>query len=325
MTSQQQAKADIIILEWNRPDATIDAIRSALEQTGIERKIWVVDQGSEPANRAKLAAFCDRWPDLVHVHWLDRNVGVAAGRNFATHLGSAPYVVSLDNDATFSDNSCVARAVAYLEEQPRLAAAAFSIVDADSGSEAPYWDYPADYLNSPVQSFEVTRFLGGGHALRRAAFEQVGGYDERLFFGGEERDVAWRMLNRGYRLRMFRDLTVVHRSTRTSKVAWSDRRYYFMVRNALYINHKFGDGALGFMRGAVSFGLRGIRNRLGLAALRGIGAGLSMSLRFSLSDEDRGDYRLSSEVRRYIAETDLKTQETSLQKIRRQLMPLPKV
>ena len=316
--------ADIIVLEWNRPDATIAAIQSALSQTQVTRRIWVVDQGSDPANRVKLARFCRHHPD-VHVQYLPRNVGVAAGRNFATRLGSAPFVISLDNDAVFADELCVARAIARLKSQSELGAIAFRVLDGDTEEEELYWDYPRAHLKSAVASFEVTRFLGGGHALRREAFERAGSYDESLFFGGEERDIAWRMIRYGYRLRLYRDLAVRHRSVTQGKVSWTGRRYYFTVRNTLYINHKFGAGGLGFARGAAGFMLRGLRNGLGPAAVRGVAAAIAMSAQHSLDDQDRSDYALTADMRRYIATTDCKDRESLLHKLRRQLTPLPRV
>jgi GT2 family glycosyltransferase len=317
---------DIIILTWNRPTATITAIQSALAQTGVERTIWVVDQGSEPANRTLLADFCASQP-AVHVHWLGRHVGMAEGRNIASRLGTAPYIFSLDQDATFEDDGCLARAGKQFERLPQLGAIAFTVLDAETGGPEPYWDYPAAYLHSSLNSFEVTRFLGGGYGVRRSAFEAAGEYDARLFFGGEERDLAWRMLARGYRLRLYRDLAVLHKRSRESKLSWSNERYFYLVRNSLYIDHKFGAGLLGFVRGAASFALRGLRNGLCHAALRGIAAALLMSLSFSwrargtLADA----YRLSPELRRYISDTDHKTHETALQKLRRQLTLVPKV
>jgi GT2 family glycosyltransferase len=323
MTSTR-LRADIVILDWNRPELTIIAIESALKQTGIERRIVVIDQGSTPANRARLAEFCQGRPD-VQVHWLPRNVGVAAGRNIATRFSDAPFIISLDNDAVFADDECVLRATRRLHEHPGLGALAFRILDAETNEERTYWDYPLQFLDSNLESFEVTRFLGGGHALRREAFERAGGYDESLFFGGEERDVAWRMIKHGYRLRFCRDLAVLHCHTPLSKLGWSDKRYYFLVRNSLYINHKFGAGPRGFIRGSLSFLLRGLRNGLSPAALRGIASGFGMSLRFSLDPQDKADYQLPPLVHQYIAETDLKQDETVLQKFRRQLTVLPSV
>jgi GT2 family glycosyltransferase len=320
----REAAVDIIILDWNRPDETIVAVKSALAQRGVARKVWVVDQGSHPEHQDKLAAFCDLQPD-VHVHWLDRNIGVAAGRNLATRLGRAPYVVSLDNDAVFADEYCVARALARMEREPQLGALAFRIVDAATQSDEAFWDYPLALRACELPRFAVTRFLGGGHLMRRSAFESAGGYDERLFFCGEERDVAWRMIGLGYRLQLERDLAVVHRSVAASKVGWDGKRFYYLVRNTLYINHKFGAGVLGFARGAVGFLLRGLCYGLLLAAIRGIVGGLWMSLRFSLFMKDKQAYQLSAQARRYIAETDQKHSLPLRARLKRALQPLPPV
>lgn len=319
-----EVAVDIIILDWNRPDETILAVKSALAQRGVARRVWVVDQGSRPENQDKLAAFCEAEPDVA-VYWLDRNVGVAAGRNLATRLGRAPYVVSLDNDAVFEDTYCVARAVTRMEREPQLGALAFRIVDAETRSDEAYWDYPRQLRDSPLPCFAVTRFLGGGHVLRRSAFEAAGGYDERLFFCGEERDVAWRMIGLGYRMRLERDLTVVHRSVATSKVAWSGKRFFYLVRNTLYIDHKFGAGLWGFARGAAGFLLRGLRYKLLPAAISGVAHALWMSLKFDLSREDNHVYALSEPTRRYIAETDQSHSTPLRTRLKRALHPLPPI
>jgi GT2 family glycosyltransferase len=311
---------DVIILDWNRPEDTIAAVKSALSQIDVTCKIWVVDQGSDPVNRERVKTFCNT-DDRVTVRWLDSNVGVAAGRNIATRLGTAPYVVSLDNDAVFYDRRCVARAVQRLAADARLAAIAFRVLDAETELEQ-HWDYPLAYLETDFESFEVTRFLGGGHALRRSAFEAVGGYDDSLFFAGEERDLSWRMIKCGHRLRWYRDLAILHRATAAGKLTWNGRRYFYSVRNTLYINHKFGAGAVGFTRSACASLLRGIYNGVGFSALHGIGAGLWMSLRFELTARDKDAYQLSDEIRDYIRRTELRDGESSLQKLRRQFRPL---
>ena len=182
-----------------------------------------------------------------------------------------------------------------------------------------------EYADSDIETFEVTRFCGGGFALRRDAFERAGGFDGSLFFGGEERDLSWRLIRLGYRLRWYRDLAVLHCSTPVAKVNWSDRRYYFLVRNTLYINHKYGAGLTGLLRGSTSFTIRGVRNGLGLAALRGVGEAYAMCLRFSFGAKDKDNYQLTPDMRRYIADTDHKTNESWMTRIRRQLTPLPRV
>lgn len=312
---------DIIILDWNRPDDTIKAIESALAQQGIAAKVYVVDQGSEPGNRERVQAFCAGHPEVNYIA-LPNNVGVAAGRNIATAAGSAPVVVSLDNDAVFTDPDCVTRAIAHLAADQTLGAVAFRVLDADTKEEQ-VWDYPEQYRNTTLESFEVTRFLGGGHAMRRVAFDAAGGYDAALFFAGEERDLALRMINLGYRIRWFRDLAILHAPMAAGKITWSGKRYFFTVRNTLYINHKFGSGLWGFCTGSGAFLVRGAYNGLAWPALKGTFAALGLTWRFIRSDQDKTRYHMSPETRAYIAATELRDpSESFFSKLRRQFTPL---
>jgi GT2 family glycosyltransferase len=54
--SHGEYDADVVILSFDRPEETLAAINSALEQTGVSRHIFIVDQGSRPENLARLAA-----------------------------------------------------------------------------------------------------------------------------------------------------------------------------------------------------------------------------------------------------------------------------
>jgi GT2 family glycosyltransferase len=313
---------DIIILDWNRPDDTIKAIDSALAQDGVVRNVIVLDQGSAPENRARVTAFCANHPDVQFIALPD-NVGVAAGRNIATEAGSAPVVVSLDNDAVFTDPGCVARAVAHLAADPKLGAVAFRILDANTEEEQ-IWDYPEQYRDGNLASFEVTRFLGGGYAMRRAAFQAAGGYDAALFFTGEERDLAWRMINVGYRIRWCRDLGILHTPFAAGKVTWSGQRYFFTVRNTLYINQKFGAGFWALSVSAAAYVVRGAYNGLAWSAAKGVFAALGMIWRFTRSGEHKAKYHLSPEARRYIQATDLRGNgESLMSKLTRQFSRLP--
>jgi hypothetical protein len=46
----------------------------------------------------------------------------------------------------------------------------------------------------------VTTFLGGACAIRRSAYTEAGGLPDLFFYGHEETDLAWRLMDRGYRL-----------------------------------------------------------------------------------------------------------------------------
>jgi GT2 family glycosyltransferase len=314
------ADVDVIILSWNRPDDVADAIASALQQEAVKRRVLIVDQGSETQNIVRLEQAIDGNPD-IELQKLERNTGVAGGRNIATAMGSSRYIVALDSDAIFGDRSALARAVQHLDANPGLAAIGFRIENYFTGkNDETSWDYPG---HNPDERFLSTRFIGAGHAIRRAVFEAAGGYDTRLFFCQEELDLCYRMLNLGYRIEYFPDVKIRHKISPDHRVAWERGRYFFTVRNALYSSYKFGTPLPRLGLGAAAFLARGVFNGVGGAALRGLGAAICMCAAYARSTEDKSLYRLSRETQQYIGACEPWRSETAMSKILRQFRRLP--
>jgi len=316
------AQVDVIILSWDRAAETIAAIDSAAAQTGVEKRIWIVDQGSKPENLAELRRAVDGRPE-IHLRELGRNVGVAEGRNIASALGAAPYIVALDNDAVFKDKVTLAEIARRMDREPRLGAVAFRILNFFTGrDDAMCWDYPGVPRAMAEREFMTTRFIGAGHAIRRNAFEAAGGYDAALFFAGEERDLSYRILNLGYGVRYCPDFAVLHKVDPTARVNWKSGRYYFSVRNVLYSDFKFGESYGRLARGAAALTLKGLRNGCAGQALRGIKDAALMSWRFARRGRP-AVYRLNGEVRGYIRTCEHRDETPFMARLRRQFDRLP--
>ena len=262
MPTNRAIDADILILALDRIDDTLAAIASALAQTGLRQRVIVLDQGSRPENFARLAA-CAAAHDDVILAQAETNLGVAGGRNRAASLGDGRVIIGLDNDAEFADPHCAARAVAVLDEQPALAAIGFRIViHATGADDLSSWGYPNALRARAGEHFAACTFVGAGHAIRRAAWEQVGGYDAALFFCWEEFDFSLAALARGWRIGYRGDIVVRHKVSSEARLLWSDRRWFHFVRNRLYVGHKHGAGRGALMVRYLAYLARGLRNGL---------------------------------------------------------------
>lgn len=275
------SSVDIIILSWDRTDETIAAIDSARTQTGIERRIYVVDQGTRPADLERLLNHCRPFDD-VEVLQNDANTGVPGGRNQASAMGTGEFIVALDNDAEFTTPDVCQRAAALMDERPDLAALAFRINVFDSPPDAPTvdrssWSYnPLDPDLYAGKIFSAKNFVGAGHLIRRSVFEEVGTYDARLFFMHEEVDLCERMINAGYGIEYRGELSVRHKVSAEHRVRWAAGRFERHLRNKIYLMIKRDGITFDAFSELLVQTLGGIRVGFASGALKGAFGALSM-------------------------------------------------
>jgi GT2 family glycosyltransferase len=270
--------ADVVILALNRPDETVAAIGSALSQRGVSRHVLVVDQGSRQAALDEIARAVAGRSDVTLIA-LERNYGVAGGRNQGAALGHGRIIATLDNDAEFASVETLRDMVTALDGDASLGVIGCRIVQYDGGADdLTSWGYPIGMLPHAGKSFDANTFVGAGHAIRRAAWQQAGGYDAALFFCWEEFDFALRAMARGWRIRYRGDLVVRHKVSRENRVTWSGERWFYHVRNRLYISRKFGAGWCGLLPRMAGYLLKGMRNRLFTVTVHGIFAAIRMPI-----------------------------------------------
>lgn len=266
---------DVVVLCLDRMADTHECIDSVRGQDHPDVRLWVLDQGSgQPMIEGLRARARDQGFAFVE----GGRTGVAAGRNRGYRMGSAPVIVALDNDAVLADPGVLTRAARRVGEDRRLGALAFAVHDySRGGPDLESWGYPWPAASHFEREFLTARFSGGGHAIARQAFEETDGYDERLFFFGEELDLSWQLVAAGYEIRYAPDLVVRHKSSLEQRVDWAGGRFYFNVRNMIYLNRKYLPG--GGLPGAYAAGyvLKGLRNGMTGDAIRGIRDGLRLA------------------------------------------------
>jgi GT2 family glycosyltransferase len=304
----------------DRAAETVEAIASARSQQGLAKHVWIADQGSSVENLARIAAAVENAPDATLVR-LDRNHGVAGGRNRATALGRARVVFALDNDAEFDRPDTLARAVAALDAEPELAALALRIlVHATGQDDLLSWGYPQTLLPRSAESFEVATFVGAGHALRRADFEAAGGYDDALFFAWEEYDLALRLLNMGRRIRYAGDIAVRHKVSSEGRFNWSGTRWFHFVRNRLYIEMKHGANAATLLPRFLAYQLKGARNGVLRQGLQAGPAALALARRFRPEPGTEHLYRATAHAQAWLARNDAAHRGTLVDRLRREVL-----
>jgi GT2 family glycosyltransferase len=79
-----------------------------------------------------------------------------------------------------------------------------------------FFDDDAEFPD-PMQGGDVAWFWEGTCFIRRSAFEQIGGWPGHFFYGHEGIEVAWRIIDAGYRISYATDVVVRHTSAAPSR------------------------------------------------------------------------------------------------------------
>ena len=165
---------------------------------------------------------------------MERNEGVTGGRNAGIKAAPGNILVFLDDDSLLEGPmDFYDRLAGRFDDMPTLAALAFRIwlrdPEVSDPAEFPHTDksLPRD------QSFETFRYVGAGHAVRSAAFEECGLYPESFFYGMEEFEMSYRFLNAGLRIVYDPNFTVTHMKAPTGRLPRKD------VVERMYANKLF--------------------------------------------------------------------------------------
>lgn len=305
---------DVVLLSWNRLDDTVAAVESVLAQDIDSFALWIVDQGSKPGQVAHLRQLSINHPE-VHLVELSRNLGVPAGRNIGIGSGTADFIVCLDNDAIFDSPRTLAMAVDRLASDDRMGAVAFRALDyatreLDLGS----WAYPRVQMER-TDPVPVARFVGVGHALRRSAFVDAGGYDEGLFFCEEELDLSFRMIDRGYWIVYDPSIVVLHKQSPEGRMRWDRGRVYHQVRNSILVHHRHHRRLPSTLLVASGWMIRALYNRHGWQAVRGARDAIK-----TLTDERETGQGLSTDARRYVWEHDTRLRGPLRKRLRQDVL-----
>jgi GT2 family glycosyltransferase len=140
---------------------------------------------------------------------LPDNVGVPGGRDAGLLATTSDIVGFLDDDAELRGDTNRVREA--FDDDAHLGAVALRLVD-ETGATARR-HVPRLGGRDPERTGEVALFLGGACAVRREAYEEVGGYFVELFYGHEEVELSWRLVDAGWSIRYLADVEVFHPRT----------------------------------------------------------------------------------------------------------------
>lgn len=217
----------VVVLAYNSGDAILDCIASVVSQDPSE--VVIIDNASTDSAPARLR---ERFPQLRIVR-NERNIGFAAAANQGIRQTRAPYVLLVNPDAELRPGALAALERA-LDEQKRAGVVGALVRNPDGTIQPTRRRFPSLWQSILHGTLGVVRpdnpgtraytlvdasldrlcrvdwVAGTAMAVRREAFEAVGGFDEAFFFFVEDVDLCKRMAIGGWEVWFQPAAEVVH-------------------------------------------------------------------------------------------------------------------
>jgi GT2 family glycosyltransferase len=204
----------VVLATRNRAAAAARASGSILRSRYPDFCLRIVDQSDDGSTRAALADAA-RDPRVTIVTAPPR--GVAAARNLGIAQSDTPIVACTDDDCEAPPEWLDAIAATFAAD-PTIAIV-FGTVNAPAYDRTrgfiPAYRAPRACTAHSIAQKASVEGLGANMAMRRSAWQALGGFDETMgvgstFRAGEETDLAIRALIAGHRVHEAPEVAVVH-------------------------------------------------------------------------------------------------------------------
>jgi GT2 family glycosyltransferase len=228
-TNRDATRIDLIVVFHNSRH-TMDAFRAGLQRISTPVHAWFLDNASRDGTFETLRDLCANggFPFPAQVTRSDRNLGFAAGVNLLARQGSAEYLFLLNPDAEVEPH-CLERLMEKITSGPNI-----GICEARQ--------VPREHPKTVDPATGETSWCSGAAALiRREAFEELGGFDERLYFMYcEDVDLSWKLWLHGWKCIYVPSAVVRHWTQDLTPGKKRMQENYFSFRNSLFLYHRFG-------------------------------------------------------------------------------------
>jgi len=232
----------ILIVYWDNLSALRDCLGALRQQTFSDHHILLVDN-SLAGEAGSLSA---EFPE-VEICSPRRNMGFAGGNNYGLARTATELVATLNPDAV-PEPAWLEALVQAARENPGVAA--FGSLQLIRGNRALidgagdcyhlsglFWRaaHGSSLATAKLAAREIFSPCAAAALYRKAAVDEVGGFDEDFFCYGEDVDLGFRLRLAGHRSRLVPEAVVLHEGGGSSGGRRSDFAAYHGHRNMVWV------------------------------------------------------------------------------------------
>jgi GT2 family glycosyltransferase len=239
------APVTVAVVSWNTRELLGRCLDSLREDaaSGLA-EVWVVDNASSDGSPALVRARFP-WAKLIAS---PENLGFGAAVNLVAARTSSPWLAPSNADVEL-DRGALERLITEAERHPEAGAVAPRLILPDGSTQQSVYPFPTlpftlAYLLGalavsrrlsrrwclgpgfdPSTRREVPWAVGAFLLVRRAAWDQAGGFDDRQWMYAEDLDLGWRLRRAGWTSRYEPAARVAHAESAATVQAWGHERH----------------------------------------------------------------------------------------------------
>ncbi len=253
----------ILILTHNRADDLLLLLKSLASLRRYDKVVAEIlllnNASTESYNQVE--AFIDAHQELKVQYILSaENLGVAGGRNKLMRMAKGELLLTIDDDMIFPQRESLER-MSMLFEQPIFKENNTAIITLKviyySTKEMQRSVFPHKKWDKYIghDQFLTLYFAGGANLMKREVLQQSGYFPEDFFYGMEEYDLCYRVLDAGFSIGYDNSVTIEHKESpegrqpsykklqmqwvNKSKVAWRYLPFVYFLSTAVMWSFQF--------------------------------------------------------------------------------------
>ena len=245
----------VIILNWKKPEVTLDCLASIFQFGPPPFKVFVADNGSGDGSLERLR----QSPFPIALIALDSNYGFTGGNNRGAeyvleHDPGTRNLMFLNND-TLVEPGALVKLFDKLDESDKVGIVTPLILHHPEVNRV--WAAGTDFSEF---TFAAGRMLAGRRltasagtarqlkwatgcclAIRADLFVKTGGFWDELFMSGEDIDLCFKVRKLGFDILYLPSSVVYHKDAVSSGGHDSPLYVYYQIRNELFFRRKWID------------------------------------------------------------------------------------
>lgn len=244
----EKPKLTVIIITWNAKDFMEKCLRSIYNRNrNLQFELIIVDNNSQDGTTGFIKS---HYPDVTLIR-NSTNIGVAPARNQGLSIAKGKYVLILDVDTEIITENAFSLITDFMERNPKVGLAGAKLIYPDGTLQHTCRRFPSIWVKLLIR-FERFSFIrkskmmsehymsnedhdnvlfvdyviGAFQLIRKSLLDEIGHFDENIFYGPEDIDFCLRAKKKNYKIVYFPHVVLYHfyqRITRSffSKVTYS--------------------------------------------------------------------------------------------------------